>query len=322
MQFVNFDSFYIHTMNTFSIAIHGGAGTLVKGMMTPEKELAYKKGLKEALDDGYSILERGGTAVDAVEKAVKTLEDSHLFNAGKGSVFTATETHEMDASIMDGKNLNAGAVTLISGIKNPVSLAKDVMEKSEHVFLAGEGAMQFAKKLNYSLEDDNYFYDELRHQQWLEVKNTDTFQLDHSAKKDSKFGTVGAVACDKEGNIAAATSTGGMTNKKWGRVGDSPLIGAGNYANNKTCAVSCTGSGEYFIRGVVAYDVSCLIEFKGMSLEEATNEVIHKRILEIGGDGGLIAINTKGNISMPFNTEGMYRAMKTSSGMYEVSIFK
>lgn len=322
MQFVNFDSFYIHTMNTFSIAIHGGAGTLVKGMMTPEKELAYKKGLKEALDDGYSILERGGTAVDAVEKAVKTLEDSHLFNAGKGSVFTATETHEMDASIMDGKNLNAGAVTLISGIKNPVSLAKDVMEKSEHVFLAGEGAMQFAKKLNYSLEDNNYFYDELRHQQWVELKDTDTFQLDHSIKNDSKFGTVGAVACDKEGNIAAATSTGGMTNKKWGRVGDSPLIGAGNYANNKTCAVSCTGSGEYFIRGVVAYDVSCLIEFKGMSLEEATNEVIHKRILEIGGDGGLIAINTKGNISMPFNTEGMYRAMKTSSGMYEVSIFK
>jgi len=309
-------------MNTFSIAIHGGAGTLVKGMMTPEKELAYKKGLKEALDDGYSILERGGTAVDAVEKAVKTLEDSHLFNAGKGSVFTATETHEMDASIMDGKNLNAGAVTLISGIKNPVSLAKDVMEKSEHVFLAGEGAMQFAKKLNYSLEDNNYFYDELRHQQWVELKDTDTFQLDHSIKNDSKFGTVGAVACDKEGNIAAATSTGGMTNKKWGRVGDSPLIGAGNYANNKTCAVSCTGSGEYFIRGVVAYDVSCLIEFKGMSLEEATNEVIHKRILEIGGDGGLIAINTKGNISMPFNTEGMYRAMKTSSGMYEVSIFK
>jgi beta-aspartyl-peptidase (threonine type) len=322
MQFVNFDSFYIHTMNTFSIAIHGGAGTLVKGMMTPEKELAYKKGLKEALDDGYSILERGGTAVDAVEKAVKTLEDSHLFNAGKGSVFTATETHEMDASIMDGKNLNAGAVTLITGIKNPISLAKDVMEKSEHVFLAGEGAMQFAKKLNYSLEDNNYFYDELRHQQWVELKDTDTFQLDHSIKNDSKFGTVGAVACDKEGNIAAATSTGGMTNKKWGRVGDSPLIGAGNYANNKTCAVSCTGSGEYFIRGVVAYDVSCLIEFKGMSLEEATNEVIHKRILEIGGDGGLIAINTKGNISMPFNTEGMYRAMKTSSGMYEVSIFK
>ena len=322
MQFVNFDSFYIHTMNTFSIAIHGGAGTLVKGMMTPEKELAYKKGLKEALHCGYSILERGGTAVDAVEKAVKTLEDSHLFNAGKGSVFTATETHEMDASIMDGKNLNAGAVTLITGIKNPISLAKDVMEKSEHVFLAGEGAMQFAKKLNYSLEDNNYFYDELRHQQWVELKDTDTFQLDHSIKNDSKFGTVGAVACDKEGNIAAATSTGGMTNKKWGRVGDSPLIGAGNYANNKTCAVSCTGSGEYFIRGVVAYDVSCLIEFKGMSLEEATNEVIHKRILEIGGDGGLIAINTKGNISMPFNTEGMYRAMKTSSGMYEVSIYK
>ena len=314
-------------MNTFSIAIHGGAGTLVKGMMTPEKEIAYKNALKKALDSGYSILERGGTAVDAVEEAVKILEDSHLFNAGKGSVFTASETHEMDASIMDGKNLNAGAVTLITGIKNPISLAKDIMEKSEHVFLAGEGAMQFAKKLNYSLEDDNYFYDELRHQQWLEIKDTDTFQLDHTStklsnQKDSKFGTVGAVACDKEGNIAAATSTGGMTNKKWGRVGDSPMIGAGNYANNKTCAVSCTGSGEYFIRGVVAYDVSCLIEFKGMSLEDACKEVIHKRILEIGGDGGLIAIDSKGTIAMPFNTEGMYRGLKTSDGLNEVSIYK
>jgi len=309
-------------MNTFSIAIHGGAGTLVKGMMTPEKEIAYKQALKKALDSGYSILEGGGTAVDAVEKAVKMLEDSHLFNAGKGSVFTATETHEMDASIMDGKNLNAGAVTLITGIKNPVSLAKDIMEKSEHVFLAGEGAIQFAKKLNYSLEDNNYFYDEFRHQQWLDIKDSDTFQLDHSAKKDSKFGTVGAVACDKEGNIAAATSTGGMTNKKWGRVGDSPIIGAGNYANNKTCAVSCTGSGEYFIRGVVAYDVSALMEFKGMSLEEASNEVIHKRILEIGGDGGLIAIDSNGIIAMPFNTEGMYRGMKTSEGLEEVSIYK
>lgn len=309
-------------MNTISIAIHGGAGTLVKGMMTLEKETAYKQALQKAMDSGYAILENGGTAVDAVEIAVKELENSHLFNAGKGSVFTATETHEMDASIMDGKSLEAGAVSLITGIKNPVSLAKDIMEKSEHVFLAGDGAMQFAKANNYRLENADYFYDELRHQQWLDIKDTDNFQLDHAAKKDSKFGTVGAVACDINGNIAAATSTGGMTNKKYGRVGDSPMIGAGNYANNKTCAVSCTGSGEFFIRGVVAYDVSCLIEYKGFSLEAAASEVINKRILEIGGDGGLIAVDSQGNITMPFNTEGMYRGIKTSKGNNLVSVYK
>ena len=309
-------------MNTFSIAIHGGAGTLVKGMMTSELEARYRAALMLALDAGYKLLEDGNSAVEAVEEAVKVLEDSPLFNAGKGAVFTATESHEMDASIMDGESLNAGAVSLITGIKNPVSLAKDVMEKSEHVFLAGEGAMQFAKELNYKLEDNAYFYDEFRHKQWLEIKDTDSFQLDHATKKDSKFGTVGAVACDQEGNIAAATSTGGMTNKKWGRVGDSPMIGAGNYANNKTCAISCTGSGEFFIRGVVAYDVACLMEHKGMSLQDASNEVINKRILEINGDGGLIAVDVKGNIAMPFNTEGMYRASKSSNGKEELSIYK
>jgi len=308
-------------MKTFSIAIHGGAGTLVKGMMTPKLEAQYKAALQLALDAGYNVLEAGKTAVEAVEVAVKLLEDSHLFNAGKGSVFTATESHEMDASIMDGKTLNAGGVSLITGIKNPVSLARDVMEKSEHVFLAGDGAMQFAKERDYKLEDASYFYDEFRHKQWLEIKDTDRFQLDHSTKKDSKFGTVGAVACDKDGNIAAATSTGGMTNKKWGRVGDSPMIGAGNYANNKTCAISCTGSGEFFIRGVVAYDVSCLMEHKSMSVKEASEEVINKRILEIGGDGGLIAVDAKGNIAMPFNTEGMYRGQKSSNGIDEVSIY-
>lgn len=309
-------------MNTISIAIHGGAGTLVKGMMTPEKELAYKTALKQALDAGYAVLEKGNSAIEAVETAVKVLENCHLFNAGKGSVFTAEGTHEMDASIMDGKTLNAGAVSLISGIKNPISLAKDVMEKSEHVFLAGEGALIFAKENGYSLEKPDYFYDEFRHNQWLQIKDTDNFQLDHSTKKDSKFGTVGAVACDKNGNIAAATSTGGMTNKKWGRVGDSPMIGAGNYANNETCAVSCTGSGEFFIRGVVAYDVSCLIEHKNFSLEQAADEVINKRILKIKGDGGLIAVDAKGNIAMPFNTEGMYRACKSSNGREEVLIYK
>jgi beta-aspartyl-peptidase (threonine type) len=309
-------------MKKFSIAIHGGAGTLVKGMMTPEKEEKYKTALKLALNKGYDILSNGGSSVDAVEEAVKSLEDSPLFNAGKGSVFTADEKHEMDASIMEGKTLNAGAVSLISGIKNPVSLARDIMEKSEHVFLAGTGAMQFAKKVGYKLEEETYFYDEFRHQQWLEIKDTDQFQLDHSDKKDHKFGTVGAVACDKQGNISAATSTGGMTNKRFGRIGDSPMIGAGNYANNDTCAVSCTGSGEYFIRGVVAYDVSALIEFKGMDLENAADEVINKRILRIGGDGGLIAVNKNGEMAMPFNTEGMYRASKNSDGKEDVSIYK
>lgn len=304
-----------------SIAIHGGAGTLVKGMMTPEKEKQYRADLEKALDAGYEALATGKSAIDAVEIAVKELENSPLFNAGRGSVFTADETHEMDASIMDGKTLNAGAVSLISGIKNPIALARDVMDKSEHVFLAGNGALQFAKKQGYSLEQDDYFYDDFRHQQWLEIKDSDSFQLDHAAKKDSKFGTVGAVACDANGNIAAATSTGGMTNKRFGRIGDSPIIGAGNYANNETCAVSCTGSGEYFIRGVVAYDVACLIEHKGYSLQKAAEEVINERILKIGGDGGLIAVNSKGEIAMPFNTEGMYRGCRNSDGMKEISIY-
>ena len=309
-------------MSKYAIAIHGGAGTLVKGLMTSELEAQYKEALKQARDKGFEILEAGGSALDAVESAVKLLEDSPLFNAGKGSVFTAEGTHEMDAAIMDGKNLEAGAVSLITGIKNPVSLARDVMEKSYHVFLAGDGAMQFAKNQNYSIENPDYFYDEVRYQQWQGIKDTEGFQLDHSVKKEGKFGTVGAVACDKNGNIAAATSTGGMTNKKWGRVGDSPMIGAGNYANNKTCAVSCTGSGEFFIRGVVAYDVSSLIEHKGLSLKDAASEVIHKRILKINGDGGLIAVDAHGNIAMPFNTEGMYRACKSSNGEEEISIYK
>lgn len=305
-----------------SIAIHGGAGTLVKGMMTPEKEATYKAALVQARDAGYEVLDKGGSALDAVEVAVQYLEDSPLFNAGRGSVFTAEGTHEMDAAIMDGESLNAGAVTLISGIKNPVKLSRDVMEKSEHVFLAGTGAMEFAKIHGHKLEHTDYFHDDLRYQQWTEIKDTDSFQLDHSLKKDSKFGTVGAVACDENGNIAAATSTGGMTNKRYGRVGDSPMIGAGNYANNETCAVSCTGSGEYFIRGVVAYDVACLIEHKGLSLEAACQEVIQNRIQKIGGDGGLIAVNSKGDISMPFNTEGMYRASRNSEGLSDVKIYK
>lgn len=308
-------------MQPYAIAIHGGAGTLVKGMMTPEKEKGYKEALSAALEKGHAVLKEGGTATEAVIQAVVELEDSPLFNAGKGSVFTADGTHEMDAAIMEGRSLNAGAVSLITGIKNPIVLARDVMEKSEHVFLAGQGAMQFANSLGYTLEDETYFYDAFRFQQWQDLKGTDAFQLDHSAKKDAKFGTVGAVACDLHGNLAAATSTGGMTNKRFGRIGDSPVLGAGNYANNKTCAVSCTGSGEFFIRGVAAYDVSCLMEYKGLSLEAAAREVIDKRLLDIGGDGGLIAVDVHGNIAMPFNTEGMYRASRNAFGAETLQIY-
>jgi len=309
-------------MNPFSIAIHGGAGTLLKGQMTEEKEVSYKNTLQQAIEAGYGILESNGCALDAVTEAVKVLEDSPLFNAGKGAVFTSNGKHEMDAAIMEGQFLKAGAVSLITNVKNPILLARDVMENTEHVFLAGNGAMSFAKSLGYVFEDDEYFYDELRFQQWKALQGSEAFQLDHSTQKDTKFGTVGAVACDQHGNLAAATSTGGMTNKKWGRVGDSPMIGAGNYANNETCAVSCTGSGEFFIRGVVAYDVSCLMEYKGLTLEQAASEVIHKRILKIGGDGGLIAVDRFGNVTLPFNTEGMYRGFKRSNGETSIDIYK
>jgi len=308
--------------SNYSIAIHGGAGTLIKGKMTLEKEKAYRSTLKLALEEGFSILKKKGSALDAVEKAVIVMEDSPLFNAGKGSVFTANGTHEMDAAIMEGKNLKAGAVSLITGIKNPISLARTVLEKSPHVLLAGSGALEFARLNGFKLENEDYFYDEFRYRQWQELKDSDKFQLDHSDKKDSKFGTVGAVACDIEGNVAAATSTGGMTNKNWGRIGDTPLIGIGNYANNETCAVSCTGSGEYFIRGVIAYDLSCLMEYKGLSLQKAAEEVIHKRLLKINGDGGLIAVDAKGNIAMPFNTEGMYRGMQDSTGKKMIAIYE
>ncbi len=309
-------------MNKFSIAIHGGAGTILKSTMTPEKEKAYTKALEEALEAGYQSLEHGQTALDAVEAAVRKLEDSPMFNAGRGSVFTADGTHEMDAAIMEGQHLNAGAAAMITGVQNPISLARLILDKSDHVFLAGAGAVAFAKKMNCVFQNEDWFYDEFRYKQWQEVKGTDKVQLDHSTSKEQKFGTVGAVAMDQFGNLAAATSTGGMTNKKFGRIGDSPMIGAGNYANNATCAVSCTGSGEFFIRGVVAYDVSCLMEYKGLSLAEASTEVIQNRLLKIDGDGGLIAVDAKGNIAMPFNTEGMYRASRKSGEQAFVGIYK
>jgi len=308
-------------MKNISIAIHGGAGTILKSSMTPEKESAYKKALQQALDSGYDLLKQGSSSTEAVEKSVSNLEDSPLFNAGKGSVFTAEGTHEMDASIMEGASLKAGAVSAIIGVKNPVQLSRMVMEQSGHVFLTGKGAEDFARQMNCDFRDKEYFYDELRHQQWLEVKGTDKVQLDHTVTKEHKFGTVGAVALDQFGNVAAATSTGGMTNKQYGRVGDSPMIGAGNYANNETCAVSCTGSGEFFIRAVVAYDVSCLMEYKAMTLQEACKEVIHHRLKKIGGDGGLIALDSNGNVVLEFNTEGMYRGQKTSQGTNEVLIY-
>ncbi len=307
--------------NPISIAIHGGAGTILRSSMSPEKEAAYNAALSLALDAGYSALEKGLSALDAVEIAVCSLEDSPLFNAGRGAVFTHEGTHEMDASIMEGANRMGGAVTTIHGIKNPVKLARLVMEQTEHVFLAGEGAMQFAKEQGIALEPDAYFHDELRYQQWQESLKSDVVQLDHSPLKENKFGTVGAVALDQFGNLAAATSTGGMTNKKFGRVGDSPMLGAGNYANNKTCAVSCTGSGEFFIRAVVAYDVSCLMEYKGYTLAQACREVVQNRLMEINGDGGLIAVDAQGNVCLEFNTDGMYRGMKKSTGESEIAIY-
>ncbi|MBP6639542.1 MAG: isoaspartyl peptidase/L-asparaginase, partial [Bacteroidia bacterium] len=285
-------------MKKFAIALHGGAGTILRSAMTPEKEAAYTAALQAALNIGYAILENGGSALEAVEQTVVSLEDCPLFNAGRGSVFTADGKHEMDASIMDGLTRDAGAVSMVSGVRNPITLARLVMAESGHVMLAGEGAMDFARSMKVPFEPESYFHDDFRWNQWQEMRGSDGFQLDHSAKKDEKFGTVGAVALDQHGNIAAATSTGGMTNKKFGRIGDSPIIGAGTYAHNKTCAVSCTGSGEFFIRGVVAYDVSCLMEYKGLSLQAACDEVVQRRLMEIGGDGGLVALDAAGNIAL------------------------
>lgn len=313
-------------MSKYAIAIHGGAGTILKSTMTPEKEKAYTDGLKLAITAGETILKAGGSAIDAVEAAIISLEDNPLFNAGKGAVFSNAGTHEMDAAIMNGKDLTAGAVAGISNVKNPVSLAKAVMEKSEHVFLAGSGALDFAKKVNSRFEDDDYFFVQMRYDQLLQAKKDDAVFLDHVQDKldnnGKKFGTVGAVAMDIDRNLAAATSTGGMTNKKFGRIGDSPLIGAGTYANNISCAVSCTGHGELFIRTVAAYDVSCLIEYKGLSLREACDYVVMNKLVKIKGEGGLIAIDSKGNIEFSFNTEGMYRAKKSSDSEIYTGIYQ
>jgi len=313
-------------MQQYAIAIHGGAGTILKSTMTPEKELAYKNGLQDAIEAGESILKSGGSAFDAVETAIIKLENNPLFNAGKGAVFTNTGTHEMDASIMNGKDLMAGAVAGVQHVKNPISLARAVMEQSDHVLLTGNGAMEFAKKVNAPLENDDYFFVQLRYDQLQQAKQSNSMILDHTDDKiengEKKFGTVGCVALDLKGNLAAGTSTGGMTNKKFGRVGDSSIIGAGTYANNNTCAISCTGHGELFIRSVVAYDISCLMEYKNLSLKDACDFVVMEKLVKIGGEGGLIALDAKGNIVLPFNSDGMYRASKKQNEELFIGIYK
>ena len=314
--------------DNFTIVVHGGAGTILKEDMTPELEKAYQDGLQQALDASYAVLEQGGTAVNAVKAAIVVLEDNVLFNAGRGSVFTKKGLQEMDAAIMDGIDLSAGAVAAVRNVRNPIELATEVMRNSNHVFLSGKGANDFAIKQGIKLEPDEYFFSQFRYDQWKAIRDSDNYSLDHTnhqleeLMRDKKFGTVGAVACDIHGNIAGATSTGGMTNKKYGRIGDSPLIGSGTYANNKTCAISCTGHGEMFIRTVASYDVSCLMEYKGCSLQEAMEIVVHDKLMKLQGEGGMIGVDAKGNAAMVFNSAGMYRGVKNSAGRNEVLIYK
>ncbi len=318
------------------LVIHGGAGTILKKNMTPEKETAYREKLTEALQAGYSILQKNGNSVEAVQAAIHVMEDSPLFNAGKGAVYTNDETQEMDASVMNGKDLNAGAVSGVTTIRNPIDAAIAVMNQSEHVMLTGKGAEEFAKIKGLTIVDTSYFRSDVRLQQLRRVKEQEKMQLDHDGDRgefdgsenefnidyieDKKYGTVGAVALDNEGSLAAGTSTGGMTNKRYNRVGDSPIIGAGTYADNAFCGVSCTGHGEYFIRKVVAYDVIALMNYKGLSLEEASQEVIDKQS-DFGGKGGLIALDHEGKVAMPFNTAGMYRGYITASGKIYIGIY-
>jgi beta-aspartyl-peptidase (threonine type) len=304
-------------MNKLALAIHGGAGTILRSQMTPALEAEYQHGLEAALKVGWEILELGGSSLDAVEATVVSLEDFPLFNAARGSVFTHEGKNEMDAAIMDGSSLKAGAVAFVRYIRNPIKLSRQVMEQTEHVLLAGEGAEQFAMQMGIEQAPDEYFFTEHR---WLQLQDAiagGRTQLDHAAAKP--VGTVGAVACDRDGNLAAATSTGGMTNKKFGRVGDTALIGAGTYADD-ICAVSCTGHGEYFMLGVTAYDVAARMHYKGISLDVAAKESIDS-LASIGGEGGLIAVDSGGNLTMPFNSEGMYRGSATPDGI-QTAIYK
>ncbi len=315
----------------FGIVIHGGAGTILKKNMSDSLEKAYQEKLKEAIMVGHAILKNGGTSMEAVTKTINVMENSPLFNAGKGAVFTHEETNELDASVMDGATLNAGAVTGVQRIKNPIDLAVSVMDDSPHVMLSGQGAETYAQERGFELVDPSYFYTERRFQSLQRIKDKEKTELDHDTKvahaedpfiKDSKFGTVGCAALDKNGNLAAGTSTGGMTNKRWNRIGDAPIIGAGTYANNATCAVSSTGWGEFFIRAMVAHDISALMEYKGLTLQEAAREVIQKKVPALGGDGGIVAIDKDGNVAMEFNTAGMYRAHMNAADELIVKIYK
>ncbi len=314
-----------------TLVIHGGAGNISRQNMTAEKEKAYQEGLNAALTAGYAILEKGGTSLDAVEAAVRVMEDSPLFNAGKGAVFTNDGKNELDAAIMDGVTLKAGSIAGVNTIRNPITAARAVMERSEHVFMVGRGAEKFALEKGLEIVEPEYFFTEPRFKQLQKAREEDKPKLDHSSDTTGstlpifldgrKFGTVGAVALDKAGNIAAATSTGGMTNKRYGRVGDVPVIGAGTYANNQTCAVSATGHGEYFIRYTVAHDISAQMEYKKWSVKKAAEEVVMKKLVKAGGEGGVIALDRKGNFTMTFNSSGMFRGYKTANAS-EVKIFK
>ncbi len=293
----------------WAIVVHGGAGTITRERMTPEIEAEYRAMMKAVIDTGAAILASGGSALDAVERTIRLMEDSPLFNAGRGAVFTHEGRNELDASIMDGSDLAAGAVAGVTDIRNPITAARTVMEKSPHVMLTGKGASDFAAEKGLEIVDPSYFRVESR------------FNELQRALKDDKHGTVGCVVLDMNGDLAAGTSTGGMTNKRYNRVGDAPVIGAGTYANNATCAVSATGHGEFFIRYTVAHDISALMEYRGLTLEEAADIVIHEKLIRVGGTGGVVAVDRKGNVSMPFNTEGMYRGYKTSEGKSGVFIF-
>jgi len=310
--------------NKIAIAIHGGAGTILKKNMSPEREKLYSDKLKEAIKAGYQILEDGGSSIDAVTASIMVMENSPLFNAGKGAVFTNKETNELDCSIMDGKTLNAGAASGVTTVKNPILLAKEIMINSEHVMLSGEGANKFAKQQNLEIVSPAYFYTQrnLDYLKKIKKNSHSSIDLKQNGTNDWKYGTVGAVALDKKGNLSAGTSTGGMTNKKFGRIGDSPIIGAGTYADNNSCAVSCTGHGEYFIRLGIAKDVSSLMLYKGFSLDKASSNVIYKKLESLKGKGGLISIDKNGNISMKFNTAGMFRAQINASGKVKVEMYQ
>jgi len=302
----------------YVIVIHGGAGSIYKGRYSEEQEKEYMDRLKEALQIGKEILKKGGSSLNAVEAAINFMEDDPLFNAGKGSVFNEKGQNEMDASIMYGKTLEAGAVAAVHTIKNPISAARKVMTSSNHVMLIGEGAEIFAESQGLKIEDPSYFFEQKKWDSYKKYKEKSKGAIFNDEKK---YGTVGAVALDKEGNLAAGTSTGGMTNKMYGRVGDSPIIGAGTYADNNTCAVSATGHGEYFIRNVVAYDITALMKYRDWPLEKAADYVINEKLKSIKGYGGIIAVDNDGNIAMPFNTQGMFRGYATSDGEVVVKLY-